>query len=84
MALHCFDKGGQDRQRVILLAIGSNWTMKDGIVQCEARFPFLKIKEGLERMKQQSEPIELRVLGILKPQNELSQVDFSLWQNDWV
>ncbi len=79
-ALGCFDKGSHDRQRVILLAIGSNWTMRDGIVQCDARFPFLKIKEGLERMKQEKDSIELRILAVLKPENELSQVDFSLWQ----
>ncbi len=79
-ALECFDKGSQDRQRVILLAIGSNWTMKDGIVQCEARFPFLKIKEGLESMKAKSGQIELRSFVIPKPENKISEVDFSLWQ----
>ncbi len=79
-ALKCFDKGSQDRQRVILLAIGSNWTMKDGIVQCEARFPFLKIKEGLETMRQQEGQIELRSFVIPKPENSLADVDFLLWQ----
>ncbi len=79
-ALKFFDKGSVDTQKVILMAIGSNWTMKDGIVQCEARFPFLKIQEGLEAMKQKSERIELRSFVIPKPENSLSEVDFSLWQ----
>lgn len=34
-------------KRMILVKVGQNWVMEDQILECVAKFPFMKIKEGV-------------------------------------
>ncbi len=53
-----FEEGTEDMKRLILLTIGSNWTLKDGIVSFTANLPFQKIREGNEILAVKSGRIE--------------------------
>jgi len=59
-----FAKGDAGTKKEILLAIGSNLTLKDKILRIEARKPFFILEKSLPAGEQQNEAIEPDTKGI--------------------
>ncbi len=67
-----FSKGDVKTKKEILLAIGSNLTLKDKILCIEAKKPFLILEKSLSGEEQENEPIEPENVGSLQRQKEAS------------
>lgn len=77
--LEHFDNGSYDTKREILLTIGQNWKLFKGFVNREARFPFLRIQEGMEQQKALEERLEPKELALAKSRSTLSEGEVSIW-----
>ena len=77
-ALQFFLDGDPYDKRTALLQISSNWTLKNGIVECEAKYEFEKIRAGVLRTRQQFNPLELKKLCAAVPSTEESAANHPL------
>jgi DNA invertase Pin-like site-specific DNA recombinase len=65
-----FAEGDAATKKEILLAIGSNLTLKDRILRIQARKPLFILEKSLSADGQRNEPIEPETEGIPQRQNE--------------
>ncbi len=80
-ALKFFDKKDDtSAKRIVLVTIGSKWTLTDGIVQCEAKIPFKKIREGIISTELLRGRLEKRVHGSVETKTLVTVQESSIWQ----
>jgi site-specific DNA recombinase len=67
-----FAKGDATTKKKILAILGSNLTLKDKILNIEARKPFLVLDKSMSGQKADPESIEPEIIGVSKGRNDTS------------
>jgi hypothetical protein len=57
-AMEFFKEGSDEDKKIALLEIDQNWTLHAGKLDMDARFPYQKIKEGMERTNKEFGTLE--------------------------
>ena len=81
-ALAHFDNGDISTKRAILTTIGSNWKLFRGLVHTEAKFPFLRIREGVDAHQHLHGRLEPTDFADIKSESgdfPLSENEISIW-----